>query len=107
MLCIIHCGIHTPKCVVHCGIHPPKCAIHCGVHIPNSGDLICQGCKTNPYWSLGVDALNKAKDQGLISSSDWQGLLNSTIYTVAEVNILAGLIAAACGDCLTKEVFKN
>ena len=92
-------------CVIHCGIHPPKCVVHCGVHIPPLGEAICAGCKVSPTWPLAVYALNKAKDARLVSSNDWQGLLNLAIYTIAEVNSLAAVIAATCGDCLTKEVF--
>lgn len=95
MLCVIHCGIHPPKCVVHCGVHPPK----------DIDDVACAGCRTSPYWSLAVSALRKAKDAGLVTREDWEGLLELSIYSVAEVNALAAIIALACGNCLTKEVF--
>ena len=105
MLCVIHCGIHVPSCQIHCGIHPPKCVVHCGVHVPKIDDLACSACRISPLWGPAVEALRRAKDSGLVTSSDWQGLLNIAIYSVFEVNALAGLIAMACGDCLTKEVF--
>lgn len=102
--CVIHCGIH---CQVHCGIH---CQIHCGVHcqihcgVHNVPDP-CIACQVNPSWPLAREALIRARNEGLVTKDNWQHLVNETVFTVAEISALAAVIAAVCGDCLTKEVF--
>lgn len=101
--CVIHCGIHPPpKCQIHCGLH---CQVHCGIHLPPIDDIVCKACEVNPLWPIAEAALRKAKKANLITRDDWQSLLDLTIYTATEVNAIAGIIAASCGNCLTKKVF--
>lgn len=108
-LCVIHCGIHPPPgCQIHCGIHPPPgCQVHCGIHIPH--DILNEAkflaCRANPEYQLGLAALRSAKNANIISRDNWQDLVNITVYTLADMNIIIALIALGCADCMTKEVF--
>jgi hypothetical protein len=54
---------------------------------------------------LGLAALTAAKDKGLVTRDTWEGLVNAAVYSIADANILAALIAKGCAECLTKDVF--
>lgn len=105
-LCIVHCGIHPPSgCQIHCSHLPSGCQIHCGIHANILNEAKCQACRLNPNYQLGLLALKAARDANLISRDNWQDLVNASIYSLADVSIIASLIAINCADCMTKEVF--
>lgn len=105
--CVIHCGIHPPSaCQIHCGVHVPKCQIHCGIHgVPTIDNVVCGACKVTPTWGQAVNALRDARDRGVVTRDTWESLVTVAVFAITDVNILAGLIAGACADCLTEEVF--
>ncbi|WP_296595557.1 hypothetical protein [Phenylobacterium sp.] len=102
--CFVHCGVHVPSCQVHCGIHVPSCQVHCGIHVPPV-DVVCDACRVNPLWPIAVDGLKRAKEAHLVTAETWQSLVDEAVYTATEYNAIVGLVAAACADCLTKDVF--
>lgn len=59
----------------------------------------------NPTYPLAKAALESARDAGLVTRETWSGLLNLAVYDLAQVNALAAVIAAGCGNCLTKDTF--
>lgn len=88
--------IHLPKCV-----HPlPEC-----IHLPTFDDAKRLACRSSPDYQLGLVALKVAKDRGIVTKDTWQGMVDFTVYSLAEVSILAAIIARGCGDCLTEDAF--
>ncbi len=65
----------------------------------------CAPCKANPSWIGAVIALRKAKDAGALNKDNWNNFRDCTILNIAEIDLIAAVVAVQCANCLEKEVF--